>query len=220
MAQGFSSFVSLGDKAHYMCDPWKFYTIPYVLSIYCNFHIITWKLCKSDNKFHGKKYFRTLTQYYAQEIVWLLLSRPIPLPQIQIGTDIQVLISAFLLTTMLAAATSLFSRTNISQSYVVGSSAGTPSAPSSPASSAPPTPSFNVGPWKVQSATHRTTGKRVSIWSFDKRSPELERSAVAARERVLEVLKAEVSIQDICLNNWPSSQLLLRTILIDLDKCS
>ncbi|KAF9001944.1 kinase-like domain-containing protein [Cyathus striatus] len=98
---------------------------------------------------------------------------------------------------MLAAATSFFARTAISQSYNVGH-ASTSSRPSTPGSSssatAAPTPfslSFRVGLWKVQSAAHKVTGKRVSVWTFDKRSAEMERLGPSARERVLEVLKAE-----------------------------
>ncbi|KIJ44257.1 hypothetical protein M422DRAFT_228299 [Sphaerobolus stellatus SS14] len=93
---------------------------------------------------------------------------------------------------MLAVASSLFGRTNIAQSYVIGASAATtPSSSSSTLPQASFTPTFHVGPWKVQCASHKTTGKRVSVWSFDKRSQELERVGPTARERVLEVLKAE-----------------------------
>ena len=56
---------------------------------------------------------------------------------------------------------------------------------------------FNVGPWRVQSATHKVTGKRVSVWSTDKRSQEMERMGQVSRDRTLEVLKAEVNIPDI-----------------------
>ena len=94
---------------------------------------------------------------------------------------------------MLAAATSLFARTHISQSYVLSPAT---SSPSTSAGLAPPVghPPFNVGPWKVHFAIHKTTSKRVSVWSFDKRSPELERCGPSARERVLEILKAEVRV--------------------------
>ncbi|KAI0374727.1 kinase-like protein [Pilatotrama ljubarskyi] len=102
---------------------------------------------------------------------------------------------------MFAAASSFFARTNISQSYNIGTSAGgsrtsTP-APAGSSNAALPSaalpPPFNVGPWRVQSATHKVTGKRVSVWSADKRSPEMERMGPASRERTLEVLKAEAS---------------------------
>ncbi|KAI0637126.1 kinase-like protein [Trametes polyzona] len=102
---------------------------------------------------------------------------------------------------MFAAASSFFARTNISQSYNIGPSA-TNSRTSTPApagssnaslpSAALPSP-FNVGPWRVQSATHKVTGKRVSVWSADKRSPDMERMGPASKERTLEVLKAEAS---------------------------
>ncbi|KAI0670456.1 kinase-like protein [Trametes maxima] len=102
---------------------------------------------------------------------------------------------------MLAAASSFFARTNISQSYNIGASsggsrtstpgpAGTSNAALPSAALAPP---FSVGPWRVQSATHKVTGKRVSVWSADKKSPDMERMGPASRERTLEVLKAEAS---------------------------
>lgn len=103
---------------------------------------------------------------------------------------------------MLAAATSFFARTNISQSYNIGGPSSTGSRSSTPGPSGPSTsslsaatahaPPFNVGPWRVQSAAHKTTGKRVSVWSADKRSQEMERMGPASRERTTEVLKAEV----------------------------
>lgn len=106
---------------------------------------------------------------------------------------------------MLAAATSFFARTNISQSYNIGSSTGTPlglgSRPATPGSSgntslstsSPPTPTFHIGLWKVQSGWHKTTSKRVSVWSFDKRGPDMERLGQQGKDRVIEVMKAEVS---------------------------
>ncbi|KAF8184949.1 kinase-like protein [Mycena galopus ATCC 62051] len=100
---------------------------------------------------------------------------------------------------MLAAATSFFARTAISQSYNIGSSAPNASRSSTPgpggSSSAPIafSPPLNVGLWRVQSASHKVTNKRVSVWSFDKRSAEMERLRPAAKERTLEILKAEAS---------------------------
>lgn len=103
---------------------------------------------------------------------------------------------------MFAAATALFARTNISQNYNIGGSAigsrtSTP-GPSSSSSAALPAaaahaPPFNVGPWRVQSATHKVTGKRVSVWSADKRSQEMERMGPVSKERTIEVLKSEAS---------------------------
>ncbi|KAJ7445769.1 kinase-like domain-containing protein [Mycena galericulata] len=98
---------------------------------------------------------------------------------------------------MLAAATSFFARTAISQSYNIvsppgpGSRSSTPGPSGSPA--APVAPSITVGLWRVQSASHKVTNKRCSVWSFDKRSPEMERLRPLAKERTLEVLKAEAS---------------------------
>ncbi|KAI0310176.1 hypothetical protein OF83DRAFT_898655 [Amylostereum chailletii] len=104
---------------------------------------------------------------------------------------------------MLAAATSFFSRSNISQNYNIGapsnsSRTGTPSpsVSSSPSTSLPAVahvPTFQVRLWRVQSASHKTTNKRVSVWSFDKRSAEMDRMTAAARETALDVLKTEAS---------------------------
>ncbi|KAH7889933.1 kinase-like domain-containing protein [Phlebopus sp. FC_14] len=94
---------------------------------------------------------------------------------------------------MLAAATSFFSRTAISQSYNVGSVSGsrsstpTPSGSSTPVSNWPP---VRIGMWRVQGAAHKVTNKRVSVWSFDKRI-EMEGLSPTSRERVLDVMKAE-----------------------------
>lgn len=104
---------------------------------------------------------------------------------------------------MLAAATSFFARSNISQNYnvgastsIIGSRSGTPAQGSSSNLGALPTPAntptFFVGPWKVQPGSHKTTGKRVSVWAFDKKSPELEKMGPAGKERTFEVLKSEV----------------------------
>ena len=104
---------------------------------------------------------------------------------------------------MFAAATSFFSRSNISQNYTTGSSftatlsrATTPVPPGGASSSALPTPAhvppFQVGLWRVQSATHKVTGKRVSIWTFDKRNAEIDRLSPMAKDKTMDVLKAEV----------------------------
>ncbi|KDQ60613.1 hypothetical protein JAAARDRAFT_55341 [Jaapia argillacea MUCL 33604] len=104
---------------------------------------------------------------------------------------------------MFAAATSFFARTNISQSYHIGPQAGssrtstpTPNVSSASSSSLPAiaqTPPFHAGLWRVQSAVHKVTGKRVSVWSFEKRCQEMERMTVLAREHTLQVLKNEGS---------------------------
>jgi len=114
---------------------------------------------------------------------------------------------------MLAAATSFFARTNISQSYHIGqppspgASSSRPTTPGVASSSVTTgsgsggngvlaitfTPTFAVGLWKIQSAYHRVTNKRVSVWSFDKRGADIERLGVAVRDSALRILKAEVS---------------------------
>ncbi|KAI1787884.1 other/SCY1 protein kinase [Ganoderma leucocontextum] len=108
---------------------------------------------------------------------------------------------------MFAAATSFFARTNISQNYNIGSSfpvggglSGSRTASPAPSGSsltslptaAQPLP-FNVGPWRVQPAAHKVTNKRVSVWSMDKRSAEMERMGPASKDRTIEVLKTEAS---------------------------
>ena len=98
---------------------------------------------------------------------------------------------------MLAAATSFFSRTAINQSYNIGtpSHASRPSTPGTngvPTAPMPSTPAFYIGLWKVQSGSHKVTNKRVSVWTFDKRGPEVERLGSLGKERTAEVMKAEV----------------------------
>ncbi|KAH9048488.1 other/SCY1 protein kinase [Lactarius hengduanensis] len=103
---------------------------------------------------------------------------------------------------MFAAATSFFSRSNISQNYTIGgpstgSRTATPIPAAGATSSALPTPAnvppFQVGPWRVQSATHKVTGKRVSVWTFDKKSAEIDRLTPMARDKSMDVLKAEAT---------------------------
>jgi SCY1-like protein 2 len=105
---------------------------------------------------------------------------------------------------MLAAATSFFARTAITQSYNIGtpSHASRPSTPGTNGvhtASAPTTPAFYIGLWKVQSGSHKVTNKRVSVWTFDKRGPEVERLSSQGKDRSVEIMKAEVS----CSNYRP-----------------
>ncbi|KAF8630424.1 hypothetical protein AX15_002972 [Amanita polypyramis BW_CC] len=96
---------------------------------------------------------------------------------------------------MLAAATSFFARSAISQSYSVGVNESRPTSPASSGSSAPApfVLTLIVGLWRVLPAFHKVTHKRVSVWSFDKRGPDMDRLGPVARERMIEVLKAEAS---------------------------
>ncbi|KAH9180355.1 other/SCY1 protein kinase [Lactarius sanguifluus] len=103
---------------------------------------------------------------------------------------------------MFAAATSFFSRSNISQNYTIGgpstgSRTATPIPAAGATSSALPTPAnvppFQVGPWRVQSATHKVTGKRVSVWTFDRKTAEIDRLSPMARDKSMDVLKAEAT---------------------------
>ncbi|THH32982.1 hypothetical protein EUX98_g1175 [Antrodiella citrinella] len=102
---------------------------------------------------------------------------------------------------MLAAASSFFGRTNISQTYTIGTAVhnGSRTSTPTPGSSnvaipqAAHTPPFQVGPWRVQPATHKVNGKRVSVWSADKRVQEMDKMGPLSKEKTLEVLKAEAS---------------------------
>ncbi|KAI0273824.1 kinase-like protein [Gloeopeniophorella convolvens] len=103
---------------------------------------------------------------------------------------------------MFAAATSFFSRSNISQNYTIGgpsagSRAPTPAPGAGASSSTLPAPahvpSFQVGLWRVQSATHKVTGKRVSVWTLDKRNAEIDRMTPMAKDKTMDVLKAEAT---------------------------
>jgi SCY1-like protein 2 len=108
---------------------------------------------------------------------------------------------------MFAAATSLttqiFSKPTSLSAYTLHSAAG-PSSSSSPAfgasssSTGQPPKGFVVGLWRVVGATHKTTGKDVSVWVFEKRALDgmrgnSSRGAGEAREWVTEQMKKEVS---------------------------
>ncbi|CAE6465506.1 unnamed protein product [Rhizoctonia solani] len=96
---------------------------------------------------------------------------------------------------MLAAASSLFSRSVIYANYAISSPASTSAGSQSSSSiqTGPTIPPFQVGLWKVTEATHKVTHKRVSVWVHDKRGPEVDKLPAAAKENVLVVLKAEVT---------------------------
>lgn len=109
---------------------------------------------------------------------------------------------------MFAAATSLttqiFSKPTSLSAYTLHSANG-PSTSSSPAfgASSSSTASkasqgFAVGLWRVVGATHKTTGKDVSVWMFEKRVLDgvkggSGRNAAEAKEWVVERMKKEVS---------------------------
>ncbi|KAH8829604.1 other/SCY1 protein kinase [Flagelloscypha sp. PMI_526] len=103
---------------------------------------------------------------------------------------------------MFAAVTSYLARSQVSQNYNIESSSSgfasgssRSSTPANGTSSTPSTfsPPLNIGPWKVQSATHKVNGKRVSVWTLDKRAPEIERMNPLAKETTINTLKAEAS---------------------------
>lgn len=93
----------------------------------------------------------------------------------------------------LAASYTIASSTNASASSSGGANA---SASSSVSGS---TASEIIGLWTVQRATHKSNGKVVSIWTFDKAGLGMQASGgrykgKAKLEPTLEVLKKEVSI--------------------------
>ncbi|CAE6415312.1 unnamed protein product [Rhizoctonia solani] len=96
---------------------------------------------------------------------------------------------------MLAAASSLFSRSAIYANYTISSAASTSagSQSSSGPQAGPSVPPFQVGLWKVTEATHKVTNKRVSVWVHDKRGAEVDKLTAASKDNVLMVLKAEVT---------------------------
>jgi hypothetical protein len=107
--------------------------------------------------------------------------------------------------------TSLFGKSSSLSAYTLHSPSPSPASSSShlpssagagAGSGVPPgshPKSFNVGLWKVLPATHKTTGKDVSVWVFEKRvldgvkMDSSGRSAGAAKDWVIEQLKKEVS---------------------------
>jgi SCY1-like protein 2 len=99
----------------------------------------------------------------------------------------------------LSAAAALFTRTNISQNYTILQPGSSPPAPpaNSGLPSLPITPPFKAGLWFIQAAQHKLNGKRVSVWTVEKRGPEMERLGAQAKEMAIEVLKAEVRVKTI-----------------------
>lgn len=103
---------------------------------------------------------------------------------------------------MLAAATSaasaFFKVSAISQNYTLSNANTTSIASGSSSRSASPAPPqsnsvpFSMGLWRVQEAVHKTNGKRVSVWTFDKKNSALDKLGAPAKDRVMQVLKAEV----------------------------
>ncbi|BEI87034.1 hypothetical protein CcaverHIS002_0703800 [Cutaneotrichosporon cavernicola] len=97
---------------------------------------------------------------------------------------------------MLSVASSLFGKSSTLGAYTLHSAGPSPSSSSTnlPASGrsspSPRTKSFNVGLWKVVGASHKTTGKAVSVWVFEKRVLDGVRSG---RDWVLEQLKKEAT---------------------------
>lgn len=109
---------------------------------------------------------------------------------------------------MFAAATNLttqiFSKPTSLSAYTLHSASGSAStSAASPAFGASSSTShvskgFTVGLWRVVGATHKTTGKDVSVWMFEKRvldgvKGSAGRGAGEAKEWVIEAMKKEVS---------------------------
>ena len=75
---------------------------------------------------------------------------------------------------MLAVASNLFGRSSSLSAYTLHASNPSPNSsstnlPSTSTSASPSAKSFNVGLWRVLGATHKTTGKDVSVWIFEKK---------------------------------------------------
>ncbi|WVW80312.1 hypothetical protein I302_102291 [Kwoniella bestiolae CBS 10118] len=117
---------------------------------------------------------------------------------------------------MFAAASNLFTKSTYLSAYnVQTSSSSTAPSPNSSSSNltlpSSPTPgsssssgagtavkSFNVGLWKVLGGSHKTTGKEVSVWVFEKRvldgiKPSVSSGGMGGRDWVIEQLKKEAS---------------------------
>ncbi|OCF45272.1 SCY1 protein kinase [Kwoniella heveanensis CBS 569] len=116
---------------------------------------------------------------------------------------------------MFAAASNLFNKTSYLSAYNINTPSPSSSAAPSPSSSSTHLPSnsapaassaagggggksFNVGLWKVLGASHKTTGKEVSVWVFEKRVLDgikagVSYGGVPGREWVVEQLKKEAS---------------------------
>ncbi|WVQ85282.1 hypothetical protein IAT38_007447 [Cryptococcus sp. DSM 104549] len=115
---------------------------------------------------------------------------------------------------MFAAASNLFAKTSYLSAYTVHAtpspspssssthlpslSSGTSTPPPSGSSLGAATKPFNVGLWKVVGATHKTTGKEVSVWVFEKRVLDgvkagVNVGGVPGKEWALEQLKKEAS---------------------------
>lgn len=102
---------------------------------------------------------------------------------------------------MFAAASSLFGKSSTLSAYTLKSSGPSPNSsstnvagrqsPAPAAAGAPGAKSFNVGLWKVIPATHKTTGKDVSVWVLEKRV--LDGIRAGGRDYAIEQLKKEVS---------------------------
>lgn len=99
---------------------------------------------------------------------------------------------------MLQAATAWFNSSQILQNYALSSAAANGFSSSTSTSGTAPIIPFTVGPWKVQEASHKTTQKKASIWTCDKRSAEMDRLNGGAKETVVEVLKSEVLLFSRC----------------------
>ncbi|WWC87998.1 uncharacterized protein L201_002900 [Kwoniella dendrophila CBS 6074] len=126
---------------------------------------------------------------------------------------------------MFAAASNLFNKSSYLSAYNInnsGSNSASPNSssthlPISSSSTAPSSPnpngsssslgpgssakSFNVGLWKVLSGSHKTTGKEISVWIFEKRILDSIKPSTTyggsnglnGREWVIEQLKKEAS---------------------------
>jgi len=97
---------------------------------------------------------------------------------------------------MFAVASNLFGKSSSLSAYTLHTtlspspSSSSTNLPSTSAASSASTKALTIGLWKVVGATHKTTGKDVSVWVFEKR---LLDGIKGSKEWVLEQLKKEAS---------------------------
>lgn len=107
---------------------------------------------------------------------------------------------------MLAVASNLFGKSSSLSAYALHSASPSPASSSTylpstataSTSTASSSKSITVGLWRVLGATHKTTGKEVSVWIFEKKildgvkGDSGGRNAAQAKEWVLDQVKKEV----------------------------
>ena len=100
---------------------------------------------------------------------------------------------------LFSSAQSLLGGSKLAATYTIASSTNATASSSGGTNVSGSTASEIIGLWTVQRATHKSNGKVVSIWTFDKAGLGMQASGgrykgKAKLEPTLEVLKKEVSI--------------------------